>query len=117
MMTIGEKIKTVRGKKTRKEFLEELHCDMDPHHLYKIEAGIRNATVDLIKLIVDKYNLTMDYFYADTFEGMKQPKELNKLDDSYLKVAKKMELSKIPPEKWDMIVSSILSAEKEDNQG
>ncbi|MCX7842263.1 MAG: helix-turn-helix domain-containing protein [Clostridia bacterium] len=60
---IGERIRELRGKLSREEFVETIDKFITPQSLYRIESGLRKASDKVLSKISEKYNKPISWFY------------------------------------------------------
>lgn len=60
---IGDKIRELRGRLSREEFIETIDRVITPQSLYRIESGIRKASDKVLSRISEKYNKPISWFY------------------------------------------------------
>lgn len=67
-MTIGQRIREIRGKKSREEFAREF--GIHPQSLYRYESGNRAIDTDLMRAICEKYSISSEWIM--TGEGARE---------------------------------------------
>lgn len=62
---VGQHIKTARteANKTQKEVA--LACGCDPKHISAVETGKTNPSIDLLTMLSEELNVSVDYFLKD----------------------------------------------------
>ncbi len=72
-MDIGDRIRQVRGKRSRAEFAEEL--GIHPQTLYMYEKGKRVADVDLVRELCSKFNVSVEWliFGDRQLQSLREP--------------------------------------------
>lgn len=63
VMRVGEKIRSLRGKLSREDFVATLD-NVITAHLYRIETGMRKASDKVLLKISEKYEKPLSWFYA-----------------------------------------------------
>ncbi len=85
-MTIGQRLKEIRGKQTLKEFAEPL--GVSPSAISNIENDRAEPSIELALKISDVYKVSLDWFLkgVGTRDGSLQKQE--EPDDKYAKITK-----------------------------
>lgn len=95
MKRVGAKIREIRMR--HGDTLEKLgeKIDFNYSNLSKIERGVREPSIELVKQIADLYEVPLSYFFG---EEATVPDELKEVGVEWITFAKEMQEKKLTPE-------------------
>lgn len=115
MESIGEKIKALRGIKTRQEWLEENDLRIEAQHLYKIEKGLRSPGKRFLQRISSNMGIPMSFLLDEKIEELKcLPKELSDVGIEYVYVAREAQQNGLSPEDLHELIDLAKKLKKKD---
>jgi transcriptional regulator with XRE-family HTH domain len=113
--SIGEKIKALRGNKTRQEWLEEHDLRIEAQHLYKIETGIRSPSKRFLQRLSTNIGIPMSFLLDEDIKELKcLPIELSDLGMEYIFVAKEAQQNGLSPEELHKLIELASFMKKHD---
>lgn len=109
-MDIGQRIRQIRGKRSRNEFAGILN--IHPQTLYMYEKGKRIVDVELIQQICRKFNVSVEWLIFGDTEDMKKDEisDPEKLRES---IREKDELLEKQNEEIQRLTKALISAQAE----